>query len=262
VRNTITLVVAVFLVVGVFGWIAGMPKASDAVPYAFAEVAAGQPQGQARTPVDPETGFAQPTGSPLVDGAIPSTTDGVVSTDWLTTTATSTGIPVRALQAYTVAALTLATRAPDCHLGWNTLAAIGEVESQHGTHGGAHIDASGQLAGTILGPRLDGSQYEEVPDTDGGRLDGDAEYDRAVGPLQFVPDTWAAYGEDGSGDGKADPNQIDDAALTAGVYLCTAGQDLSADAGWTAAVQAYNHDDAYIASVRKQSNDYAALAAS
>ncbi|WP_224387917.1 hypothetical protein [Pseudonocardia sp. ICBG1293] len=31
-----------------------------------------------------------------------------------------------------------------------------------------------------------------MADTDGGRLDGDPVLDRAVGPMQFLPETWRA----------------------------------------------------------------------
>ena len=38
-----------------------------------------------------------------------------------------------------------------------------------------------------------------------GRLDGDDTWDRAVGPMQFIPSTWAWSGRDGDGDGVAQP---------------------------------------------------------
>jgi len=42
-----------------------------------------------------------------------------------------------------------------------------------------------------------------VVDSDGGALDGDARYDRATGPMQFLPGTWRSIGADGNGDGVA-----------------------------------------------------------
>jgi len=73
--------------------------------------------------------------------------------------------------------------------------------------------------------------------------------------------TLAALGaiESGHGDGVMDPQQIDDAALAAGHYLCHYG-DLSQPAGWRAAVFAYNHVDSYVDSVAATANAYAARA--
>lgn len=84
-----------------------------------------------------------------------------------------------------------------------------------------------------------------VLDTDGGALDGDVAGDRAVGPLQFLPSTWITWGSDGDGDDVRDPQDIDDAALSAARYLCDSG-DLSSSEGWTAAVFSYNHSREYV----------------
>ncbi|WP_447407116.1 lytic murein transglycosylase, partial [Clostridium perfringens] len=83
----------------------------------------------------------------------------------------------------------------------------------------------------IRGPALDGDGVAAIADTDGGRWDGDTLWDRAVGPMQFIPDTWSRWGADGNGDGAADPNQIDDAALATARYLCGASAMTDA-AGW------------------------------
>jgi membrane-bound lytic murein transglycosylase B len=80
-----------------------------------------------------------------------------------------------------------------------------------------------------------------------------------VGPLQFIPDTWASWGADGNADGVADPQQIDDAALAAADYLCSYG-DLSIPATWRTAVFAYNHLDSYVDEVAATANAYAAAA--
>jgi membrane-bound lytic murein transglycosylase B len=58
--------------------------------------------------------------------------------------------------------------------------------------------------------------------------------------MQFIPSTWRAWASDGNLDGRADPQQIDDAALAAARYLCAGGRDLATGAGWWAAVLAYN----------------------
>jgi hypothetical protein len=85
-----------------------------------------------------------------------------------------------------------------------------------------------------------------VHDTDAGRLDGDSRYDRAVGPMQFLPSTWAAVAVDGDGDGRRDVQDINDAALGSAVYLCADHDDLSTRAGQRAALLRYNHSRAYV----------------
>jgi len=136
------------------------------------------------------------------------------------------GIPANVLDAYQFAQQTLAQTQPDCHLSWSLLAGIGRIESDHAN--GGRLDAIGNTRGTILGPRLDGSPgVATVPDTDHGLLDGDTVWDRAVGPMQFLPSTWHQWGVHARGDTVADPNNIYDATVTAGRYLCAAGANLS-----------------------------------
>lgn len=166
--------------------------------------------------------------------------------EWLTRTAESTGIPERALAAYAGASLRLGHEQPSCGIGWNTIAAIGQVESHHGTIDGAVITADGQADPVIIGIPLDGGDgVREVADTDGGELDDDTTWDRAVGPMQFLPATWDEYAADGNGDGQSDPQQIDDAALAAGRYLCKVGGDLTQPEAWIAAISAYNEGTDY-----------------
>jgi membrane-bound lytic murein transglycosylase B len=180
-----------------------------------------------------------------------------VDADWLARTSEATGIPNRALAAYGGAALTLADEQPDCRLGWTTLAGIGSVESGHGSYRGATLRADGTIDSAIRGPALDGVDFASIPDSDDGRWDGDTEWDRAIGPLQFIPATWESWGADGNGDGVRDPNQIDDAALAAGHYLCHSGNMSTAD-GWRAAIFSYNHDNDYVDLVAQTANTYAA----
>lgn len=80
---------------------------------------------------------------------------------------------------------------------------------------GGQVDASGTTTSKILGPALDGNGFALIKDTDNGAYDGNSTYDQAVGPMQFIPSTWAWAGRDGNGDGKKDPNNIYDAALAA-----------------------------------------------
>jgi membrane-bound lytic murein transglycosylase B len=180
-----------------------------------------------------------------------------VDPNWAARTAAATGIPVRAVLAYGSATLTLGTQQPGCHIAWNTLAGIGAVESAHGTHSGARLLASGTTVPAIRGPALNGKGVGTIRDSDNGSWDGDRAWDRAVGPMQFIPGTWRRWGTDGSGDGVADPNQIDDAALTAARYLCASGSMASGD-GWRAAILSYNHSDAYVNNVAAMANRYAA----
>jgi membrane-bound lytic murein transglycosylase B len=183
----------------------------------------------------------------------------LVDAAWVERVAAEPSIPERALAAYAGASLAVSRTQPACGLGWNTIAAIGHVESEHGTIGGSQIGADGVATPAIVGIALDGSRTLEVRDTDGGALDGDAEWDRAVGPLQFIPETWVQYGRDGNGDGVVDIHQIDDAALTAAEYLCVAGGDLTTDEGWIAAVNAYNPSVEYNHRVAEAANHYATL---
>jgi hypothetical protein len=77
-----------------------------------------------------------------------------------------------------------ATRCPG--LSWTVLAGVGRVESDHGRDAG--------------------------PSPTG-----------AIGPMQFEPATWASYGIDADGDGRADPRNPADATAAAADYLCALG---------------------------------------
>ncbi len=159
------------------------------------------------------------------------------------------GIPRVALNAYRVAAARMANVQPSCGIDWALLAGIGREESDHGRFAGARLNADGTSTPPIVGIPLNGKGTALISDTDDGRLDGDTGYDRAVGPMQFIPSTWAAYGSDANGDGKADVFNINDAALASARYLCAAGGNLRTHAGQVAAVLAYNHSDEYLAQV-------------
>ncbi|MYQ39554.1 Transglycosylase SLT domain-containing protein [Streptomyces sp. LamerLS-316] len=157
------------------------------------------------------------------------------------------GIPATVLAAYRDAQRALGRTDPGCQLPWQLLAAIGKVESGHAA--GGRVDAAGTTLTPILGPVLNGAGFANIPDTDNGVYDGDTRYDRAVGPMQFIPSTWAHWGKDGNGDGRADPGNINDSALAAGHYLCAGTRDLSVRADLDRAVLSYNHSDTYLRTV-------------
>ena len=159
------------------------------------------------------------------------------------------GIPLMVLRAYRQAADRLATEQPSCKLPWWLLAGIGHTESGHAESG--RLTADGTTRGKILGPRLNGGIPGDaiITDTDNGSYDGDKVYDRAVGPMQFIPSTWVHWGADGNADGKVDPSNIFDATLAAGRYLCADHRNLSTPAGLRAAVLSYNHSAPYLATV-------------
>ncbi|GAA3961856.1 lytic transglycosylase domain-containing protein [Gordonia caeni] len=155
------------------------------------------------------------------------------------------GIPGVVLQAYKLASTRVAAESPQCKLPWYLLAGIGRIESGHA--GSGNVDAYGNTRTKIRGPVLDGSLAGNavITDTDGGRLDGDAKHDRAMGPMQFIPSTWATWGSDANGDGKSDPDNIFDATYSAGRYLCAGVTDIMADANKVGAVLRYNRSMAY-----------------
>jgi hypothetical protein len=176
---------------------------------------------------------------------------------WAQKLAGTVGIPVLALQAYGYAQLWEQQSQPGCHLTWTTLAGIGKIESDHGREGGASIQPDGRALPPIIGPALNGTGgLQRIADTDHGTLDGDPAYDHAVGPMQFLPATWAQYQIDGDQDGTADPNDINDAAVAAAKYLCAGGRDLSTAGGWWSAVLAYNAIQSYAQDVFTAANDY------
>lgn len=159
----------------------------------------------------------------------------------------ASGIPATALDAYQRAELSVGAALPGCKLPWQLLAGIGRVESVHAS--GYGLKADGYTEKPIRGPRLDGNGFAEIKDTDKGEFDGDAVYDRAVGPLQFIPSTWAKWGADGNGDSKRDPNNIYDAALGAGLYLCAGDRNLSDEAQLDRAILSYNNSREYVNTV-------------
>ena len=102
---------------------------------------------------------------------------------------------------------------------WYVLAAVGQVESNHGQN---------------MGPSSAG----------------------AMGPMQFLPSTWAASGVDGNGDGRANIMDPEDAIPAAAGYL----KDGGAPRDWYAALYSYNHADWYVKKVFAVAEAYRRLA--
>jgi membrane-bound lytic murein transglycosylase B len=198
------------------------------------------------------------------DTPVPRPPRLAVGTDvaaWAPVVAARTAVPARALRAYGAAELAQRRAAPECRLSWTTLAGIGRVESDHGRLGRADLDADGVARPSIVGIALDGSRgTQEIRDTDGGRLDGDTTYDRAIGPMQFLPTTWARFGADGNGDGVRDPHHLDDAARAAAAYLCAEDRDTASGEGWWDGVLAYNRSVSYARLVWAAADRYATAA--
>jgi len=156
-------------------------------------------------------------------------------------------IPSDLFKAYQNAAQILATEIPSCRIHWSLLASIGRIESNHAR--GGQVDAKGNTVPHILGPVLNGGGFAAIRDTDGGDLDDDPRWDRAVGAMQFIPSTWRGYASDGNNDGQSSPHNVYDATVAAGKYLCSGGLDLSKPKDQAIAVFRYNHSDSYVTTV-------------
>jgi len=172
----------------------------------------------------------------------------------------SHGIPATVLAAYRDAEDRIAASDPSCALPAALLAAIGRVESHHAR--GGYVDSTGRALSPIVGPRLDGGPgVATIHDTDGGRFDGDTVYDRAVGPMQFIPSTWARWGADANDDGINDPQNVFDASLAAGNYLCAGDRRMTDPMDLRQAILSYNHSERYLQIVLAWMNVYASGAA-
>ena len=177
--------------------------------------------------------------------------------DTSTTTTGAAGLNAVLAAAYQQAADEAPQRVPACTgMTWQILAGVAQVESDQAA--GHQIAADGEITPPIVGPALDGSGT-------GGNTtvvhDGSG-YAHALGLFQFLPSTWAADGLNGRGTAAPpDVQNVFDASLTAAVYLCGTGRDLTQPTQLHDAIYSYNHSDAYVDQVEAAINQFNQLTA-
>src|ERR1700722_16706104 len=219
-----------------------VPPPTPALPHvAVASVAAVA--GAARRPSGPVVvAVARPPASVHIAEATKSAPPPAA----VVNSSSALGIPSMALAAYRNAEQKMAASNPDCGISWNLLAGIGRIESGH-ANGGA-TDARGTAIRPIYGPALDGT----LPGNEvivQSSVAGGVSYARAMGPMQFLPGTWARYASDGDGDGMADPQNLYDSTLAAARYLCSGGLNLRDQSQVLSAILRYNNSMPYAQNV-------------
>lgn len=180
------------------------------------------------------------------------------------------GVPPLAARAYVNAAQRAFAENPECAIPLDYLAAFGKIESQHGAAGGGVIQESGDVLPKVLGPPLNGGPFGDhtlavIRDTDNGEWDSDTVWDRAVGPMQFIPTTWRAMARDGNDDGLTDPHNFFDATYGAAIYLCHGASrvegGITSEAGQRAGAFGYNQHTPYVDAIMQQKAEYAPFVA-
>ncbi len=239
----VAVVAAIALLAGAIVWFFAPRGGGGGAPAASEE-----PLPSWAPPAEPPVVAAERTGPGI---------GGIVDPAWLAATSAATGIPEQALAAYAGAAIFKAETMPACGLSWATLAGVGATESDHGRHGGSRLDADGTATPGIFGVALDGEGVALIPDSDGGEIDGDPDLDRAVGPMQLIPEAWRNWHVDGGDDGVEDPQNIYDAVLAAANYLCRASSAFDTEEGWRAGIRSYNVPEHYLGTVARYAVRYA-----
>ena len=129
-----------------------------------------------------------------------------------------TDVPANYLTAYRAAG-------EERGIDWSILAAMGSIESDHGSGGEEETCVSG-------------------PENYTGEL--------AQGPMQFLPSTWATVGVDGDGDGQQSACDYEDAIHGAANYLKQSG----APGDYHRAITTYNRSEAYYREVMALAERY------
>ncbi|OXM53643.1 hydrolase Nlp/P60 [Amycolatopsis thailandensis] len=142
---------------------------------------------------------------------------------WVSKTSGWLDIPLRAMTGYAKTTVTLSKETPGCRLSWVTLAALGKIGSDHGRATGSSLKDDGVMT-VPLGAVEVRDFYNKVVSSA-----------NASGPLQLTPSVWSQFQASASG-GKPNPQNIDDATLTAGRALCAGGRDLGQGQTWWSAV--------------------------
>ena len=213
------------------------------------------------TPTDSATAdWAPPGPAPVVAAEPHQAIQSKVDAAWAERTAAATGIPLQAVVAYAGAALYKERQMPECGISWSTLAGVGAIESDHGRFGDSELNEKGTATPGIFGIALDGGDTAVVPDSDDGDIDGDPDHDRAVGPMQLIPQAWRNWHVDANGDGDENPQNIYDAVLAAANYLCRSSTAMDTEDGWRAAISAYNSNESYLRNVAAAATSYNAAA--
>jgi hypothetical protein len=228
----------------------GLTLAGSAAPEGHARGANAAATNGATLPIVPDAPYAFPGTAEGAGGLAPGLDLPPTAPGSAPVTLDAQGVPGVALAAYHKAAGVIGNADPSCHIDWALIAAIGRVESDHGRYGGNVLDSNGIARPGIYGVPLDGTGgTSSIPDTDNGVYDHDPVWDRAVGPMQFIPGTWRTVGGDLDGDGVKNPQDINDAAAATAIYLCAGPGNLADPSDAYAAVRRYNNSDSYARTV-------------
>lgn len=186
------------------------PMGTDDKEVATDYAAATNGEPETKEPVDASTQIKSPTTDPDATAELSDNAQASAGTPMID------GISDSTMQLYVSAA-------NSCNMPWQILAAVGRVETNHGTSNAAGVKSGENFAG-------------------------------AKGPMQFMQPTWDKYGLDANRDGEADIyNQID-SVYSAASYLCANGA--GATDGIDNALWHYNHSDAYVSYVKETAASY------